>query len=157
MSICFPATLVAVTIALATIPIALFVTRHHCYRRHHPLCCRWHHHGLPATLVAITIALFVAVAVHSPQSLSPMHCLVALALFVTRHPHRHCHHPCRPRPFLLCHPPASLPLPLLSPLPLPPTLDAVAITLATTCWRTYEKHERKGGAKQEPVLCLVGR
>ncbi len=25
------------------------------------------------------------------------------------------------------------------------------------CRRTYEKHERKEGAKQEPVLCLVGR
>jgi hypothetical protein len=27
----------------------------------------------------------------------------------------------------------------------------------TTCWRTYEKLKRKEGAKQEPVLCLVGR
>ncbi len=25
------------------------------------------------------------------------------------------------------------------------------------CWRTYKKHKRKKGAKQEPVLCLVGR
>jgi hypothetical protein len=25
------------------------------------------------------------------------------------------------------------------------------------CWRTYKKHERKEGAKQEPMLCLVGR
>jgi hypothetical protein len=25
------------------------------------------------------------------------------------------------------------------------------------CWRTYEKHERKEGAKHKPMLCLLGR
>jgi hypothetical protein len=35
---------------------------------------------------------------------------------------------------------------------------AVTVVVAVAvCWRTYEKHERKEGAKQEPVLCLVGR
>jgi hypothetical protein len=29
--------------------------------------------------------------------------------------------------------------------------------IAEVCWRMYEKHEKKGGAKQEPVMCLVGR
>jgi hypothetical protein len=89
--------------------LLLLLTRHpHC-RHHPPLCCCC-----------------------SPLNRNPCrHChrLVAVALFVARHPHCHCHRPCSPHPFPLRHPPASLPLPLLSQFPT--TLDAIAIALAT--------------------------
>ncbi len=40
----------------------------------------------------------------------------------------------------------------------PLTLGLARLIVADEmCWRTYKKHERKEGAKQEPVLCLVGR
>ncbi len=43
----------------------------------------------------------------------------------------------------------AAPPPVSAPQP-PPQLD----NLVPLCWRTYKKHERKEGAKQE---CLVGR
>jgi hypothetical protein len=55
---------VAFTIALATIAIALFIARHRCRRCHHPLCCHCRRHHSPATLVTITITLFVAALLH---------------------------------------------------------------------------------------------
>jgi hypothetical protein len=70
----------------------------------------------------------------SPLTRNPCrhrHCLVGLTLFVTRHPHCRSHRPFSPCPFPLCHPPASSPSPLLLPSPLPATLNAVAIALAT--------------------------
>jgi hypothetical protein len=68
-----PATLDAVAIALAIIAIALFVACHSHRRGHHPLgrCCRC----LPATLVAIAIALFASAAIHGD-----CHCAVAAIL-----------------------------------------------------------------------------
>jgi hypothetical protein len=154
MSICLPATLVAVTIALATTAIALFVARHRHHRCLHPPHCRprRRHRCLTATLVPITITLMVAVAVHSPAilvaitiaiallplpSLSPTTLIavaialaaLTLSLFVIRQTH----HRCRPYCHRHCPPPSTL-----SPLLLPPsqwpsllpvTLIAVAIAL----------------------------
>jgi hypothetical protein len=58
-----PTTLVTIAIALAAVAIALSVTRHPRHRHHRPIRC--HRRHSPATLNAITIALFVAIAVHS--------------------------------------------------------------------------------------------
>jgi hypothetical protein len=74
----FPATLTAITIVLAALPLALFVARQpHCHHQCSCCChysCRRHCHRprcrhLPATLV--TIAL-VAVACPSPLTLVPL-------------------------------------------------------------------------------------
>jgi hypothetical protein len=85
MSKCLPATLVAITIALASVTIALFVACHHHCHHHHPLCRhpRPHHHCLPTTLVAITIALFVAVAVHSPAILVTIAIIFVVPMEIT--------------------------------------------------------------------------
>ncbi len=73
-----PHTLVAVTIALATIAIAIFIARHPCCRRNHPLFCLCLH--LPATLVAVmppwvgegrTILIWCAILLRPPPLVPP--------------------------------------------------------------------------------------
>jgi hypothetical protein len=107
------ASLIAIAITLAAFPIALFVVHQRCccFRHHCPL--RRRRRRSPATLVAITIALFITIAAHSPailfaiaitmpplpSSLPTTLIAVTLSLFITRQPHRHCHFPshCRCR------------------------------------------------------------
>ena len=138
MSICLPATLVAITIALATIAIALFVSHHCCCYHHHPLhchCCR-HCRCLPTTLVTITIALLPSpsLSLAHPHHHCPHHCLPQLSLpplpflLLAHHLHHCCHCSCH---CCNCHhnclpPLLSLQLPSLLPLiSLPATLVAV--------------------------------
>jgi hypothetical protein len=84
-----PATLITITIALAALALALFVARHHRCRRNCPLRCHCYHRcrHLPTTLIAITIALFVAVAVHLPAI------LVAIAIALLPSPSSSSCHP----------------------------------------------------------------
>jgi hypothetical protein len=120
--------------------LACHPRRHHhcsCHRRHCPLCRP--PPSLPSTSSFSSPSLSPSLTRHPHCCCSPLtrnpcrhhHRLIPLALFVARHPHPRPHRPCSPRPFPLRHPPASSPLPLLSPSQLSATLDAVAIALAT--------------------------
>jgi hypothetical protein len=64
---CSPPILIAIAIAHDAIAIAFFVTRHPNHRYHCPLCRQ--RCCLPDTHVNIAIALFIALAVHSPAIL----------------------------------------------------------------------------------------
>jgi hypothetical protein len=87
------AAFLAIAIAIAALAIPLFLTRLLCLCHHHPYPC--HPARLPATLVAIAIALPPSPSLTPATLIAIAFALVTLArsLFVARQPRPHRHHP----------------------------------------------------------------
>jgi hypothetical protein len=124
------------------LPVLLPATlAHPCRHHHHPLHC--HRHPSPATIVAVTIALAtIAIASLLPATLITVTIALAtltLALFVTRQPRHHCHHPRRRRHH--CHRPCCRQSPAtLVAIALAAKAIALFVTLHTCCQRHHPLH-----------------
>jgi hypothetical protein len=109
---CPRATLIVITIALATLALALLVARqprhhhhhprrhlHRRHRHHHRPCCR----RSPITLVAIAQLLPSPSSSHATLVINAILLVVALALFIAHHPHCRHQRPLDPCPLCCCH------------------------------------------------------